>query len=226
VLDLDPLSSDRTRLRCAITQIAALRAEVDRLTRVYTLSEKTAFTYLDERDQLKSRVAELEAKLTAANRVVAPYTDVCMERDRLAAELADAKREVVEAIRQKDICRIDAIKLRDMLEASKNGHWYGRMITAETQAVDLKKERDEARGQRDRLAVELAAVKRDRDEHLTGHYLEYERSKHAIAERDELKSRVAELEAKLALTQADRAEQQRVAMELEAELLATKGPKS
>jgi len=69
----------------------------------------------------------------------------------LRAELAEAKKEVTEAMRQKDICRIESLKLRDMLEASKNGHWYGRMITAETQNVDLKKERDEARAEVERM---------------------------------------------------------------------------
>lgn len=105
--------------------------------------------------------AEIEAKVEAVDSFQEQAHQLMAERNRAREDLAAmteraerAEKETTEAIRQKDICRIDAIKLRDMLEASKNGHWYGRMITAETQAVDLKQERDAARAEAEKYKAE------------------------------------------------------------------------
>jgi hypothetical protein len=55
-------AGDIRHLRKLTQEANEARAEVERLTRVYTLSEKTAFTYLDERDRLAAEVERLKGR--------------------------------------------------------------------------------------------------------------------------------------------------------------------
>jgi hypothetical protein len=125
-------------------------------------------------------------RLDAEKETSRHLSDIIASRD---AAIKDLEKEIVEATRQKDVCRLESIKLRDMLEASKNGHWYGRMITAETQAVDLKQERDAARAEADALRRDLCEIA---DGCGVGHPDQAEAKRRIIAiakERDALKAR-------------------------------------